>query len=267
MESGKFRARKQNPYSQISNHILVNNSISLKAKGLYALIVYYLSIPGFVLYRQTLINSSTDGETAFRAAWKELKDAGYLIQHKLKKEKGVFCYEYELLDFPNEISSTSGFSTSGYTASGEATDITNPPQSKNLKNKILPNNNKEDFSEDNQDTQTNENLVVVSKEKALSGFTSFFNEYLARVDCLPEDQIIEIHKTYNKCLSLIENAPKKYFEELAKADEQIYSNFFTTVKMLYFPDEFEEAEIEKKNYIHNKEGYIYGCLGNWLKTK
>jgi len=50
-----------------------------------------------------LINKSKDGETAFRSAWKELKDKGYLIQHKLKDgETKQFYYEYEICNNPHD---------------------------------------------------------------------------------------------------------------------------------------------------------------------
>lgn len=102
MPSGAFR-KKKTSFAQVSNFALRDESLSLKAKGLLALIESYLSLDNFVLYKQFLINKSKDGETAFRSAWKELKDKGYLIQYKLKDEETKqFYYEYEVCDNPNE---------------------------------------------------------------------------------------------------------------------------------------------------------------------
>ena len=100
MPSGAFR-KKKTSFAQVSNIALRDKDLSLKAKGLLALIESYLTLENFTLYKQFLINKSTDGETSFRGAWKELKDKGYLIQHKLKdNETKQFYYEYEICDNP-----------------------------------------------------------------------------------------------------------------------------------------------------------------------
>lgn len=101
MSSGAFR-KKKTSYAQVSNNALRDKDLSLKAKGLLALIESYLSLENFTLYKQFLINKSTDGETSFRGAWNELKDKGYLIQYKLKNEDTKqFYYEYEICDNPD----------------------------------------------------------------------------------------------------------------------------------------------------------------------
>jgi len=100
MQSGAFR-KKKTSYAQVSNFALRDEKLSLKAKGLLSLIESYINLENFTLYKQFLINKSTDGETSFRGAWKELKDNGYLIQHRLKDEETKqFYYEYEVCDNP-----------------------------------------------------------------------------------------------------------------------------------------------------------------------
>lgn len=96
-QNGKFRKRKVT-FAQVSNIALRDPNLSLKAKGLYAIIQSYITMGDFVLYKSYLMKLSTDKETSFKGAWKELKEAGYLIQYKLQDEKGFFYYEYELLD-------------------------------------------------------------------------------------------------------------------------------------------------------------------------
>jgi hypothetical protein len=96
-----FRIKKTY-FAQVSNHALRDKNLSLKAKGLYALIQSYLTIEGFTLYKNTLRKDCVEGEMAFENAWKELKRTGYLIQHKVQNEKGSFFYEYELLDEVSE---------------------------------------------------------------------------------------------------------------------------------------------------------------------
>ena len=101
MPAGAFR-KKKTSFAQVSNIALRDENLSLKAKGLLSLIESYISLDNFVLYKQFLINKSKDGETAFRGAWKELKDNGYLIQYKLRDEESKqFYYEYEVCDNPH----------------------------------------------------------------------------------------------------------------------------------------------------------------------
>lgn len=102
METGKFR-KKKIYFTQVSNTALRDTNLSLKAKGLYALINSYITLEDFTLYKTTLLKNCAEGKKAFDAAWKELKDAGYLIQYRLQGEKGKFYYEYELLDEPQSI--------------------------------------------------------------------------------------------------------------------------------------------------------------------
>ncbi len=95
--SGKFRGKKTF-FSQVSNSALRDPNLSLKAKGLYALIQSYITIEGFALYKSHLIKQSADGIKSFESTWAELKQKGYLIQYKTRGENGSFCYEYDLLD-------------------------------------------------------------------------------------------------------------------------------------------------------------------------
>ena len=99
--SGQFRKKKVY-FTQVSNVALRDPKLSLKAKGLYALIQSYLTIEDFTLYKNTLKKHLKEGEKAFESTWKELKDAAYLIQYRLQDPKTKqFYYEYELLDEPD----------------------------------------------------------------------------------------------------------------------------------------------------------------------
>lgn len=99
-KSGVIR-KKRTFYAQVSNVALRDKTLSLKAKGLLAIIESYLTLDNFTLYKDFLLSKSTDGETSFRGAWKELKEHGYLIQYKLKDNvTKQFYYEYEICDNP-----------------------------------------------------------------------------------------------------------------------------------------------------------------------
>lgn len=100
--SGTFRPKKVN-FAQISNTALQDANLSLKAKGLYALIQSLITLPsedGLRLWK--IRKKCKEGDKAFDSAWKELKEAGYLKQYRIPNGKsGAFRYEYELLDIPD----------------------------------------------------------------------------------------------------------------------------------------------------------------------
>jgi hypothetical protein len=100
--NGKFLYRRVN-FSPVSNFALQDERLSLKAKGLYALIQCYNGKPNFDLYKRTLIKLCKEGVKAFDSAWKELKNAGYLKIYRVPSgTNDRFEYEYELLDEPND---------------------------------------------------------------------------------------------------------------------------------------------------------------------
>lgn len=91
-------ANKGIHFNQKKNEILQNNKLSLKAKGLYALIQNIVSINfQYSLCKTDIEKFCKEGTTSFNRAWNELKQAGYIKQYKLKKADGTFYYRYELL--------------------------------------------------------------------------------------------------------------------------------------------------------------------------
>ena len=98
-KGGNFRSTVQ-PFTMVDNRVIENKNLSMKAKGLYLIIMHYVTIPNFVLNKKYLMSLSKEGERAFDSTWKELKDAGYLKQYRLKSEDGKWIYEYELLIEP-----------------------------------------------------------------------------------------------------------------------------------------------------------------------
>lgn len=97
----RFR-RKRTNFSQVSNTALHDDKLSLKAKGLYALIQSKITMPDGELEIWKFQRLCKEGEKAFQSAWKELKDCGYLKQYRMPTGKnGRFRYEYDLLDEPD----------------------------------------------------------------------------------------------------------------------------------------------------------------------
>ena len=98
-KTGKFRCKKTS-FTAASNTVLFDERLDMDTKTLHNMINYFISIPDFVLYKGHLQRVTGLGQRAFNRMWKQLKENGYLVQHKLKGEKGMFYYEYELFDEP-----------------------------------------------------------------------------------------------------------------------------------------------------------------------
>lgn len=101
------RIRNKIGFTAASNAVIKDRNLSLKAKGLYMVIQRLITIPSFTLYLNTLKKECKEGEWAFNAAWKELKDNGYLVQHRTKNQAGRFVWEYELLDEKRPVNKSS----------------------------------------------------------------------------------------------------------------------------------------------------------------
>lgn len=67
-ESGAF-IRKTRGYSVVQNEALFNDSLSMSAKGLYALIAARIDYTAVPLTKQWLMNHCTEGERSFNRAW------------------------------------------------------------------------------------------------------------------------------------------------------------------------------------------------------
>ncbi|AVP64129.1 hypothetical protein C3B64_07610 [Clostridium botulinum] len=82
-------------FSQIDNKLIFDLGLTGNAFLLYAKIQYHSNKKNFKLNREHIKAISGYGETAFRKAWKELKDKGILVQTR-KRVQGKFIYEYDL---------------------------------------------------------------------------------------------------------------------------------------------------------------------------
>ena len=86
-------------YTVVANNVLRDRKVKLSAKGLYALMCSYASMPDAYFSKDTFLNKSLEGKTAFESAWKNLKDIGYLKIH-CYPSKGSWKYIFELLVVP-----------------------------------------------------------------------------------------------------------------------------------------------------------------------
>lgn len=87
-----FRVTKDKNYTVISNLYLKNKNLSLKAIGLFTII---LSLPKDFNYSiDNLTKLTKESYRTIKLLLKELKDNGYLVISKKRNEKGLYDYEY-----------------------------------------------------------------------------------------------------------------------------------------------------------------------------
>lgn len=99
--------KKEKDYAQVHKRLLFNPIISLKAKGLGAILECYSD--NFEICLKTLTDKSTDGEKAIKAACKELVLHNYLFRFQILDEnskfKTIWIFDSEFIDqnYKNEI--------------------------------------------------------------------------------------------------------------------------------------------------------------------
>ena len=89
-------------YTTIYNEVLRDRTLSLEAKGLFAVIKSFVGLPDFALSKRRLGYACSDSAYLMNAAWKELKQKGYLQHYFSQSENGAFCHVYNLMQHPSE---------------------------------------------------------------------------------------------------------------------------------------------------------------------
>ena len=114
MAEGFFRSKKG--FTVVQNEITRDNTISLKAKGLYLVIQAYITMPDKKWTKEDFLNLAKEGRKAFDTAWQELKDNGYLKVYFMP-DNGKWRAEYELLDEPDPGPHTLYYNSNGEVSS------------------------------------------------------------------------------------------------------------------------------------------------------
>lgn len=91
MKSPIIYNQLKNNFSQISNHALLDTSLSAKAYKLYAYMCYRIGLSdSWQFNTYEILKHFKEGDKAMRVAFKELIDAGFLERKRVRNEKGIF---------------------------------------------------------------------------------------------------------------------------------------------------------------------------------
>ena len=201
--NGDYRIHKEDNFVIIDKAFLLNEEISLKAKGLLALLLSYPD--NWQFYKAEIVQHTTDKENSLNSGLKELIENGYIVRKQRKDENGKFeGYEYHVYEKPStEKPSTEKPSTEKPSTEKPSTEkpSTEKPillNNKNTKNKNTKNKNtkttpspelvsefKEWYSKyphPRNEQQTMKNYINTRKTYSAEQLMTALNNYLAEIE-------------------------------------------------------------------------------------
>ncbi len=139
-------------FTPIANSLIQDSQLSLAAKGL---IIYILSLPeNWTILKDVIRKKLGLRTTKFETIWKECKEKGYIVSHKIRNEKNQFTGWY------HEVSDVQLLRHSENLTFGKAGDI---------EKKEVTNNTLEEIKEDIK------KLDHIDQLKANMSITELFN--------------------------------------------------------------------------------------------
>lgn len=155
-----FRRRRVS-FSQIPNTLIDDMEISNIAKMLYIVICRWIDAPDYQIYKGTLRKQMGIGSNnTFDKYWKELKDKGYLVQYKMQNEKGIYYYEYELIDTPDPIHTPK-------------IEVRKKAKNHTPKNEVVDNRGSGKLGSIHYTKELNTNLLYTDRKKTKNKFNDF----------------------------------------------------------------------------------------------
>lgn len=178
-----YRIHKEDNFVIIDKAFLLNEEISLKAKGLLALLLSYPD--NWQFYKAEIVQHTTDKENSLNSGLKELIENGYIVRKQRKDENGKFeGYEYHVYEKPStEKPSTEKPST-------EKPILLNNKNTKNKNTKTTPSPElvsefKEWYSKyphPRNEQQTMKNYINTRKTYSAEQLMTALNNYLAEIE-------------------------------------------------------------------------------------
>jgi hypothetical protein len=269
--NGKFR--KKCGYATVSLCALRDNNLSLKAKGLYSVIESYIRIPDFVLWKNTLINCSTDGIRSFNTAWDELKKAGYLKQYRIRIEKG-WKYEYELLDEPDTSTpATIDVNMAGEIIKQQAECVDAQPQPENDTSTIVTTTQTAIEKQKKPDTEAPEKerkpkSTTLEYSKVLKAVNERldYDRYISRL--LPREKELATNIRDIVIEILLSEDEKIIIGSKSKNGDEVRATFnrFNYEMLTELISSLSDYYDYSLDYVHNPKAFITTCIYNQVKT-
>lgn len=91
-------SRASDNFAQISNGALRDKTLTLRARGLLAMMLSYP--PGWSISSERLALGCIEGRDAVRRVLRELEEHGYLVREKYRNESGQWVHNQIVYDTP-----------------------------------------------------------------------------------------------------------------------------------------------------------------------
>ena len=165
-----YRIHKEDNFVIIDKAFLLNEEISLKAKGLLALLLSYPD--NWQFYKAEIVQHTTDKENSLNSGLKELIENGYIVRKQRKDKNGKFeGYEYHVYEKPStekpstEKPSTEKPSTEKPSTEKPSTEKPSTEKPSTEKPILLNNKNTKNKNTKNKNTKTTPSPELVSEFK------------------------------------------------------------------------------------------------------
>lgn len=183
-----YRIHKEDNFVIIDKAFLLNEEISLKAKGLLALLLSYPD--NWQFYKAEIVQHTTDKENSLNSGLKELIENGYIVRKQRKDKNGKFeGYEYHVYEKPStEKPSTEKPSTEKPILLNNKNTKNKNTKNKNTKTTPLPelvSEFKEWYSKyphPRNEQQTMKNYINTRKTYSAEQLMTALNNYLAEIE-------------------------------------------------------------------------------------
>lgn len=171
-----FRTRPVRDYSMLRNAMLRDPELSLKAKGLLALMLTFP--PDWIYNQDHLLDLSTDGRDATRSAVRELEERGYLFRKQAHTVWGRFGHAD--LYVTDDLSTVDGFSGDGLPGDGFSGDGEPAPTKTERSTKT------DSTKKEVEETRTREGSNGKADPRLLSDLTTFEKRALSMLRTNPD---------------------------------------------------------------------------------
>lgn len=241
-----FRVKKENNYVMLDKHFLDNEKISLKAKGLLALLLSYPN--DWQFYEKEIIKHTSDEKTSLSSGLKELMQNGYVVRQRYRNEKGQFKgYVYDVYETPKSENPKSENPKSENPTSGKRPLLNNNITNNNLtKNNLIKDGN--GFANVKTVCFSDEKIEIYDiTEKIIDLYFDIYEEYkLNRHPALTAENKLKVQ---TKLSNFIDNY---IFKDDFDSDLELWKDmiiaFFNNVKSDGNINLFSEKEILKNRY-------------------
>jgi|694.fasta_scaffold02162_60 DNA-binding MarR family transcriptional regulator len=234
-------------FTQISNSVLNNNKISMKAKGIYC---YLVSKPDDYEFSATRIaDEIKEGRGAVLSMIKELEDADYL--YRLKRQDGRI--DYYFFNFPSEKKAFLEKNAKSHSPTVPQSDSRTlaPLNNKEYNKQILNNKKKEGEKEEN--TQNFENSKPQNEIKNL---TQSLDNYCVKIGLTADEELAwKIKRTINS-----KQNPQGFLDYLNNYRSNQDDFDEKKLKFIFYQDywynDFLAWEVENREYLRTIKDYI-----------